>query len=66
MSDSPTWKRILWICVECEAVFGHEKRRCPVCEHGPENSQPTMKPFAVPLVELEAEFAAAAHHLCKE
>lgn len=31
-----------WTCVECGGVFTLKYRRCPICEHGPENSQPGM------------------------
>src|SRR5580704_14445963 len=37
----------LFACVECGMVSAVNRRRCPVCQHGPENSQPTYKPVSI-------------------
>lgn len=46
----------LFACRECASVFALALRRCPVCEHGPENSQPTM----LPLEDFSALMASRA------
>jgi hypothetical protein len=37
----------VYACVECGIVSARAWKRCPVCEHGPENSRPTFKPIRV-------------------
>jgi formylmethanofuran dehydrogenase subunit E len=38
VSLAPQKLKTLYVCVECSAIFGELLSRCPVCEHGPENS----------------------------